>query len=189
VKGRRLSSQQSRQGDSAGVSSSLPCRCGPCDVFPPTTLILSAIDPLLDEGVAVGERLEEAGIHISIIKAEGQMHAFVLLKPLQENPTARAIMDLTAYNLRDVFFQQSASSRVQRLQGTSAHTTCSGQTAVRISVHVDACPCKTLVLRLDVCRYKRGSIETRVSLRLPISWPDQPRFCKYAVLPFSLGYF
>lgn len=69
--------------------------------FAPTTLIMSTVDPLLDEGLEFGYRLQEAGVDASIVKAEGQMHAFVLLKGLRDNPTARAMMDLTACKLRE----------------------------------------------------------------------------------------
>lgn len=48
--------------------------------FPPTSLILSAVDPLLDEGLAFSRRLQKAGVDAAVIRAEGQMHAFVLLK-------------------------------------------------------------------------------------------------------------
>ncbi|UDD64066.1 hypothetical protein AFCA_011312 [Aspergillus flavus] len=68
--------------------------------FPPTTVFLSAVDPLLDDGLAFGRRLQKAGVDAAVIRAEGQMHAFVLLKAIRDSPTARAIMDLTTLRLR-----------------------------------------------------------------------------------------
>ncbi|GFF34195.1 vegetative specific protein H5 [Aspergillus udagawae] len=68
--------------------------------FPPTTVFLSAVDPLLDEGMAFGQRLQKAGVDAAVIRAEGQMHAFVLLEAIRDSPTARAIMDLAALRLR-----------------------------------------------------------------------------------------
>ncbi|OJJ70150.1 hypothetical protein ASPBRDRAFT_678829 [Aspergillus brasiliensis CBS 101740] len=68
--------------------------------FPPTTVVLSAVDPLLDEGLAFGQRLQKAGVVAAMIRAEGQMHAFVLLKAIRDSPTARAIMDFAALKLR-----------------------------------------------------------------------------------------
>ncbi|PIG85339.1 vegetative specific protein H5, partial [Aspergillus arachidicola] len=68
--------------------------------FPPTTVFLSAVDPLLDEGLAFGRRLQKAGVDAAVIRAEGQMHAFVLLKAIRDSPTARATMDLTTLRLR-----------------------------------------------------------------------------------------
>lgn len=72
--------------------------------FAPTTVVLSTVDPLLDEGLAFGQRLQKAGVDASVIRAEGQMHAFVLLKALRETPTARAMMDLCALRLRSALF-------------------------------------------------------------------------------------
>lgn len=71
--------------------------------FPPTTVFLSAVDPLLDEGMAFGQRLQNAGVDAAIIRAEGQMHAFVLLKAIRDSPTARAIMDLAAGDYVQLF--------------------------------------------------------------------------------------
>lgn len=69
-------------------------------IFPPTTVFLSAVDPLLDEGLAFGQRLQNAGVDAAVIRAEGQMHAFVLLKAIRDSPAARAVMDLAALRLR-----------------------------------------------------------------------------------------
>lgn len=68
--------------------------------FPPTTVFLSAVDPLRDEGMAFGQRLQEAGVDAAVIRAEGEMHAFVLLTAIRDSPTARAVMDLAALRLR-----------------------------------------------------------------------------------------
>lgn len=72
--------------------------------FPPTTVILASADPLLDEGLAFGQRLSDAGVDAAVIRAEGQMHAFALLKPIRDSPAARAVMDLTASKLRAALF-------------------------------------------------------------------------------------
>nr|AMB48870.1 alpha/beta hydrolase [Fusarium camptoceras] len=71
--------------------------------FPPTIIFLSTIDPLLDEGVAFGYRLQKNGVDASIVKAEGQMHAFCLVKALRDGPTARAVMEMAALRLKKVF--------------------------------------------------------------------------------------
>lgn len=68
--------------------------------FPPTTVFLPAVDPLLDEGMEFGKRFQKAGVDAAVIRAEGEMHAFVLLKAIRDSPTARAVMDLTALRLR-----------------------------------------------------------------------------------------
>ena len=72
--------------------------------FPPTTVFLSAVDPLRDEGMAFGKRLQKAGVDTAVIRAEGEMHAFVLLKAIRDSPTARAVMDLAALRLRAALF-------------------------------------------------------------------------------------
>ncbi|KAF5248160.1 hypothetical protein FANTH_6090 [Fusarium anthophilum] len=68
--------------------------------FPPTVLFLSTVDPLVDEGVAFGNRLQKAGVDAAIIKAEGQLHSFCLIKDTRNGPTARAVMDLAAAKLK-----------------------------------------------------------------------------------------
>ncbi|KAF5645835.1 alpha beta hydrolase [Fusarium tjaetaba] len=71
--------------------------------FPPTVLFLSTVDPLVDEGVAFGNRLQKAGVDAAIIKAEGQLHSFCLIKETRNGPTARAVMDLAAAKLKTTF--------------------------------------------------------------------------------------
>lgn len=71
--------------------------------FPPTIIFLSTVDPLLDEGVAFGYRLQTNGVDASIVKAEGQMHAFCLVKALRDGPTARAVLEMAALRLRKIF--------------------------------------------------------------------------------------
>ncbi|EWZ45902.1 hypothetical protein FOCG_01616 [Fusarium oxysporum f. sp. radicis-lycopersici 26381] len=70
--------------------------------FPPTIIFLSAVDPLVDEGVAFGQRLQGLGVDASVIKAEGQMHAFCLVKALRNGPTAQAVLELAALKLQRV---------------------------------------------------------------------------------------
>jgi acetyl esterase/lipase len=71
--------------------------------FPPTTIFLSTVDPLVDEGVAFGHRLQALGVDAAVIKAEGQLHGFCLVKDLREGPTAKAVMDLAASRLCRIF--------------------------------------------------------------------------------------
>jgi acetyl esterase len=71
--------------------------------FPPTTIFLSTVDPLVDEGVAFGHRLQALGVNTAVIKAEGQLHGFCLVKDLREGPTAKAVMDLAALRLCRIF--------------------------------------------------------------------------------------
>jgi acetyl esterase/lipase len=71
--------------------------------FPPTAIFLSTVDPLVDEGVAFGHRLQALGVDAAVIKAEGQLHGFCLVKDLREGPTAKAVMDLAALRLCRIF--------------------------------------------------------------------------------------
>ena len=69
--------------------------------FAPTTLVVASVDPLLDEALAFGARLQNAGIETAIIRAEGQMHACVVLNALRQSPTAKSIMELVSLKLRE----------------------------------------------------------------------------------------
>lgn len=71
--------------------------------FPPTTIILADVDPLVEDGRAFGRRLQQFGIEVAMIKAEGQMHAFVLAKPIRDSPAARAMTELAASKMRSAF--------------------------------------------------------------------------------------
>ncbi|KAF4336583.1 alpha beta hydrolase [Fusarium beomiforme] len=71
--------------------------------FPPTIMFLSTVDPLVDEGVAFGLRLQSLGVDAPVIKAEGQMHAFCLVPNLRNGSTAQAVMEMAALRLRKIF--------------------------------------------------------------------------------------
>lgn len=71
--------------------------------YPPTTLFLSTVDPLIDECVEFGHRLQKNGVDAAIIKADGQLHGFWLIKALRIGPTARAIMDLAEIRIKRIF--------------------------------------------------------------------------------------
>lgn len=71
--------------------------------FPPTTIFVSGADPLIGEGEAFGHRLQELGVDASVIKADGQVHDFVMLAPIRESPTARAVVEIAALKLLKAF--------------------------------------------------------------------------------------
>jgi len=71
--------------------------------FPSTIIILSDVDPLLDEGRAFGHRLQQVGVDCAIIKAEGQIHAHFIVLALRTNPTSRTIVELSALKIRKAF--------------------------------------------------------------------------------------
>jgi acetyl esterase/lipase len=71
--------------------------------FPPTTIFLSTVDPLVDEGVAFGHRLQTLGVDAVVIEAEGQLHGFCLVKDLRQGPAAKAVLDLASLRLCRIF--------------------------------------------------------------------------------------
>lgn len=71
--------------------------------FSLTTIILSDHDVLLDEGRAFGHRLQKARVETAVIRGEGQIHAFALIKPTRESATARAIVELAVSRMRKAF--------------------------------------------------------------------------------------
>lgn len=80
--------------------------------FPPTTVFVGDVDPLVDEGKAFGRRLQSLGVDAAVIQADGQMHAFVLIEALRHNPTARAIVEFAALKMRKAFPAAIASRRI-----------------------------------------------------------------------------
>lgn len=72
--------------------------------FPPTSIFLADLDPLVDEGRAFGRRLQSVGVEVAVIRAEGQIHAFALVKRVRGSATARAVVQLAASKMRDAFF-------------------------------------------------------------------------------------
>lgn len=68
--------------------------------FPPTTLFLSGADPLIGEGEAFGLRLQKNGVDTSILRADGQIHDYVMLEPIRRTATARAVVELAAAHLK-----------------------------------------------------------------------------------------
>ncbi|GES58775.1 related to lipase [Aspergillus terreus] len=68
--------------------------------FPPTTLFVSGQDPLIGEGEAFGRRLQEAGVETSILKADGQIHDYVMLEPVRQSATAKAVVELASTKIR-----------------------------------------------------------------------------------------
>lgn len=84
-----------------------PLKFAPDDVlerFPPTTIFVSAADPLIGEGEAFGRRLQKLGVDAAILKAEGVVHDYVMLEPVRNAATPRAVTELAALKLRKAVF-------------------------------------------------------------------------------------
>ncbi|KAM3519475.1 hypothetical protein MY4038_009775 [Beauveria bassiana] len=67
--------------------------------FPPTTIFVSGADPLIGEGEAFGRRLQQLGVDAAILKAEGVIHDYVMLEPIRNTATPRAVTELAALKL------------------------------------------------------------------------------------------
>lgn len=81
--------------------------------FPPTTVFVGDVDPLIDEGKAFGRRLQSLGVDAAIIQADGQMHAFMAIVSLRTSPTARAVIELAALKMRKAFHIPIVSTNIQ----------------------------------------------------------------------------
>jgi acetyl esterase len=73
--------------------------------FPPTTIFVSGADPLVDEGLLFGQRLQEAGVECVIIQAYGQIHDYVMLEPTRKSATAKAVVELAALKLKNALWE------------------------------------------------------------------------------------
>ena len=71
--------------------------------FPRTIIILSDMDPLIDEGRDFADRLQKVGVDAAVIRAVGQLHAFFLLKPTRQSPTARMIVEMITSRIQKGF--------------------------------------------------------------------------------------
>ncbi|OJD32907.1 esterase [Diplodia corticola] len=67
---------------------------------PPTLIITAAVDPLLREGKELGHLLQQAGVEVAILEADGQIHDFVMLEPVRKSATAVACVALAASGIR-----------------------------------------------------------------------------------------
>lgn len=79
-----------------------PLAFAPDDVlkkFPPTTIFVSGADPLIGEGEAFGRRLQQLGVDTAILKAEGVIHDYVMLEPIRNTATPRAVTELASLKL------------------------------------------------------------------------------------------
>ena len=82
--------------------------------FPPTTVFVADVDPLVDEGKAFGRRLQSLGVDAAVVQADGQMHAFVLVRAIRGSPAARAIVEFAALKMRKAFPLTSSSQQSER---------------------------------------------------------------------------
>jgi acetyl esterase len=82
-----------------GNAYAFPLRARDLSGLPPATVITAGFDPLVDEGTAYAERLDEAGVPVEHRNYEGQIHGFLSL--YEHIDTGRAAIDYAADRLPD----------------------------------------------------------------------------------------
>jgi acetyl esterase len=69
--------------------------------FPPSLIITSSADLVRDEAEIFGQKLQQAGRDVSIIRADGQIHDTVLLQATRNGPTPKLLMTLIAAAIKE----------------------------------------------------------------------------------------
>ncbi|QLD86124.1 alpha/beta hydrolase [Natronomonas halophila] len=82
-----------------GNDYAFPLRSRDLSGLPPATVITAGFDPLVDEGTAYAERLDEAGIPVEHRNYEGQIHGFLSL--YEHIDDGREAIDYAASRLPD----------------------------------------------------------------------------------------
>ncbi|MEF8807199.1 alpha/beta hydrolase [Natronomonas sp.] len=82
-----------------GNAYAFPLRARDLSGVPPATVITAGFDPLVDEGTAYAERLDEAGVPVEHRNYEGQIHGFLSL--YEHIDDGRDALDYAASRLPD----------------------------------------------------------------------------------------
>jgi acetyl esterase len=82
-----------------GNAYAFPLRARDLSGVPPATVITAGFDPLVDEGAAYAERLDEAGVPVEHRNYEGQIHGFLSL--YEHIDDGRDALDYAADRLPD----------------------------------------------------------------------------------------
>ncbi|KAI2615590.1 Alpha/Beta hydrolase protein [Hypoxylon sp. NC1633] len=70
-------------------------------VFPPTLILTASADILRDEAEILGQKLQQAGRDVAIIRSDGQLHDSAALQYTRSGPTPKAVMTLIAASLKE----------------------------------------------------------------------------------------
>lgn len=76
--------------------------------MPPTTVIVSSVDPLRSEGEAYARLLQGAGVDCALIRAEGQLHDSPILVATQGSATVQAILGMIGAQLKRALVEEVA---------------------------------------------------------------------------------
>jgi acetyl esterase len=85
----------------AGDPQVSPLRAGTLAGLPPALVITAEYDPLRDEGEAYGAGLAEAGVPVTVHRADGLFHGFFGMGPFI--PIGRSVEEMAAAALREAF--------------------------------------------------------------------------------------
>ncbi|KAI8951095.1 Alpha/Beta hydrolase protein [Xylaria longipes] len=70
-------------------------------IFPPTLIITSSADVLRDEAEILGQKLQQAGRDVVIIRADGQLHDSAVLEFTRSGPTPKLVVTIMAAALKE----------------------------------------------------------------------------------------
>ena len=59
-----------------------PLRAADLSGLPPAIVVVAEYDPLRDEGIALAQRMREAGVAVEVVEAAGQIHPVIGLAPV-----------------------------------------------------------------------------------------------------------
>ena len=66
-------------GDDGGSSDASPLRATDLAALPSAVVLIAGCDPLRDEGLAYAQKLERAGVQVTVLRYDGMIHNFVRL--------------------------------------------------------------------------------------------------------------
>jgi acetyl esterase len=68
--------------------------------FPPSLIVASAVDVLRTEGEAFGEKLQQAGRDVTILRPHGQLHNTLVIEATRKGPTPQTLLTLVVAELK-----------------------------------------------------------------------------------------